>query len=120
MSQMAIKNIALAIRSMGANDNGSLALAAAIAYALPVLPADADFKFAFRRQYEAQVASLIGKVNEIQVVDYQATLEKVEVLFVKRMQATYSPLVCQECVLTEDYASTGYAEVAAAVSNALK
>lgn len=120
MSQMAIKNIAQAIRSMGAKDNGSLALAAAIAYALPVLPAGTDFKFTFRRQYESQVASLIGKVNEIQVVDYQATLEQTESLYVKRMQATYSPLVCQECVLTEDYASTGYADVAAAVSNALK
>ncbi len=120
MNKNLIKNVATELRSIGAKDNGSTALAAAIAFSLPVLPIGTAFKFVFRQQYESTAASLISAVNEIQVVDYRATLELTECLYVGRMQGLYSPL--SKCDAQYDIESMGsnYLTIQTIVSDLLK
>lgn len=120
MNKSLVKNVATELRSIGAKDNGSTALAAAIAYSLPVLPVGTAFKFVFRQQYEGSVASLISAVNEIQVVDYQATLELTESLYVSRMQALYSPLVKCAAEFDVECVGTNYATIQAFITDLLK
>ncbi len=120
MNRIIVKTIAQALRDLGVADNGSVALAASIAYALPVLPQGTDFKFVFRQQYESKVASLISAVNELQVVNYQTTLDTVENLFVNRMRAVYSPLIKTENCVSEETVGVGFEAVYNAVVSALK
>ncbi len=120
MNRITIKTIAQSLRDLTVTDNGSLALSAAVAYNLPVLPASTDFKFVFRQQYESKVASLISAVNELQVVNYQVTLDQVETMFVNRMRATYSPQIKVDLCLTEENCGVGFQAVYDAVAVALK
>lgn len=120
MNRILIKGIAQALRDLTVADNGSMALAAAIAYSLPVLPENTDSKFVFRQQYESKVASLISAVNELHVVNYQATLDQVETMFVTRMRALYSPQIKVDLCLTEENCGLGFEAVHASVQSALK